>query len=91
MATAPIALALAKTIFLVCLSAPDRARPIAAATGLESDIRTSFISVRVLTYALCLLQVQALFFARQAYEMSGYRSCPWRIPGARGPGKIEAP
>ncbi len=91
MARAPMTLPLVKTVFLVCLSAPDRAQPITAATGLESDIRASFLSVRVPIYSLYLLQVQALFFARQAYEMSGYRSCPWRNPGVCGPGKIEAP
>ena len=91
MARAPMTLPLVKTVFLVCLSAPDRAQPIAVATGLESAIRTSFISVRVLFSSLYVIQVQAPFFARQAYEMSGYSSCPWRIPGARGLGKIEAP
>ncbi len=54
-------LPLAKTVFLVCLSAPDRAQPITAATGLESDIRASSISVRVLIYSWYLIQVQAFF------------------------------
>ncbi len=65
MARAPMTLPPVKTVLLVCLSAPDRARPITAASPaareLESDIRTSFIPVRVLIYPLYLIQVQALF------------------------------
>ncbi len=91
MARAPMTLPLAKTVFLVCLSAPDRARPITAATGFESDIWTSYISVRVLIYALCLIQVQTLFLLHKPMKCQDIDPALGEARAHVGRGKSKRP